>query len=114
MRKRAKEHYAANKQSYVDRAKKRSESVRRWLKDQKTGVPCADCGEVYPHYVMDYDHLGDKEFEISDRPGGRSKERLLAEIAKCELVCANCHRERSHQRRLAVASGTGIEVAILD
>lgn len=107
MRERAKEHYAANKQSYAERTKRNKEAVRLWLREFKTGKPCTDCGVVYPHYVMDYDHLGDKEFEISDRPGSRSKKRLLAEIEKCELVCANCHRERSHQRRLAVASGSG-------
>lgn len=46
---------------------------------------------------MQFDHLGDKLFTISNA-GATSVERLLAEIAKCEVVCANCHAERTYQR----------------
>ena len=59
-------------------------------------VPCLDCGGSFPHYVMDFDHVrGEKLFDIGQ---GRSRsERVLrAEMAKCEVVCANCHRERTH------------------
>lgn len=59
-------------------------------------VPCADCGEVYPPYVMDFDHVrGEKKFTISQALDGETED-LLAEIAKCDVVCANCHRERTH------------------
>lgn len=61
--------------------------------------PCADCGITYPYYVMQFDHLGeDKAFNIGIVGPRASRERLLAEIAKCEVVCANCHSERSHRR----------------
>lgn len=63
-------------------------------------IPCADCGKRYPHYVMDFDHVSDdKEANVSDlKRSGVSESRLLAEIAKCEVVCANCHRARTWKR----------------
>jgi hypothetical protein len=63
-------------------------------------VPCLDCGIQYPTYVMDYDHRGDKKFGIAKAAACKNMSELLVEIAKCDVVCANCHRERSHQRRL--------------
>lgn len=65
----------------------------------KKNVPCADCGQIFPPVVMDFDHIGEKSFTISGRISARSIEGLLAEIAKCEVVCANCHRLRTHARR---------------
>lgn len=66
--------------------------------------PCTDCGIQYPYYVMQFDHLGDadKDRHVAAmvwRPVSVSK--LEAEIAKCQAVCANCHAERTHKRRLA-------------
>jgi len=58
---------------------------------------------MYPHYVMQYDHLPDfeKEFSISKAiMGGYGKKRILTEMGKCELVCANCHFTRTYKRRL--------------
>lgn len=63
--------------------------------------PCADCGVQYPYYVMDLDHArGDKILNMAVTVArGFSDEEILAEIAKCDVVCANCHRERTFQRR---------------
>lgn len=59
--------------------------------------PCADCGVSYPHYVMDFDHVrGKKLCNVSSGRFHRSMKRLLDEIAKCDVVCANYHRERTH------------------
>lgn len=58
-------------------------------------VPCADCGRCYSPVVMDFDHVrGTKRFNIGRNGGRGSITRLKAELAKCEVVCANCHRER--------------------
>lgn len=79
--------------------KKRYE-LADWVDTLKT-APCTDCGLTYPPYVMDWDHL--PEFE-KVKPIGvmvnnrTTKEKILSEIAKCELVCANCHRERTAAR----------------
>lgn len=69
----------------------------RALKD----VPCADCGGRYPPECMDFDHLpdrGPKEFRISRALYRAGRERIAAEVAKCEVVCANCHRIRTRIR----------------
>lgn len=60
--------------------------------------PCADCGVQYPYYVMQFDHVrGEKKFNLG---GGwnNSIEAIQEEIAKCDVVCANCHAERTYQR----------------
>ena len=68
--------------------------------------PCVDCGEDDP-VVLEFDHLRDKKFSISAGIQGRRWQDVLDEIAKCEVVCANCHRRRTAKRggflRAAVA-----------
>lgn len=62
--------------------------------------PCTDCGIQYPYYVMQFDHCrGTKELQMDVRTVARTGlERLTAEIAKCDVVCANCHAERTQNR----------------
>lgn len=63
--------------------------------------PCTDCGFSYPEYVMDFDHvLGEKVANISKLRGSKKWRLLVEELSKCELVCSNCHRERTHQRHV--------------
>ena len=68
--------------------------------------PCADCGEDDP-VVLEFDHLRDKLFGISKGLTDRNWQDVLDEIAKCDVVCANCHRRRTAKRggflRAAVA-----------
>lgn len=74
---------------------------RKHIRRIKTITPCTDCKKFYPYYVMHFDHLRDKKFDIgsSDKV---SFDKLLAEIAKCEVVCANCHAQRTHTRKVGV------------
>lgn len=62
--------------------------------------PCVDCGGTFPCVAMDFDHRDPlmKLFTVSQGLM-RSLESLLAEVAKCDLVCANCHRVRTRDRR---------------
>lgn len=79
------------------------EEVAAWYRGLKDMQPCADCGVRYPYYVMQWDHLGGKEFTIAQAFNRQwSRARIEAEIAKCELVCANCHCLRTHERRVRV------------
>jgi hypothetical protein len=100
-----KRHYARNVAKYRLRAGRRNEqrreAVRRIIREAKNR-PCSDCGVQYPVYVMDFDHRdgGEKRFNIGrDALGGRcTVEALRDEIEKCDVVCANCHRMRTHGR----------------
>lgn len=94
--------YRKNRSRLIQKAKESQrryrERNRKYVNDLKSSTPCADCGTLYPACVMDFDHLGDKEAEIADlaKQGG-SLTRLREEIAKCEIVCSNCHRLRTHR-----------------
>lgn len=98
-RKATAKHYAANKEYYRQRNQKRLEEFREVIRQNKN-VPCQDCKNSYPYYVMQFDHLSDKSFTIAQLNRISSMKRLLEEIAKCEVVCANCHAERTHRRRV--------------
>jgi hypothetical protein len=62
--------------------------------------PCADCGNCYPSYVMDLDHVrGEKVGNVGSMVGqGIALEHIRVEIEKCDVVCSNCHRIRTHER----------------
>ena len=69
-------------------------------KEIYSSTSCTDCGNQ-DHRVFEFDHVrGRKEFDISTAiHQGHSRKRLLKEIEKCDLVCANCHRIRTYERR---------------
>ena len=66
--------------------------------DNLKEAPCTDCRLWYPPYVMQFDHVRGKKLGAVSRfvSKGRSQAVLDAEIAKCELVCANCHAVRTY------------------
>lgn len=95
------EHYTENRQRYVDNAKKRKDVVIRerlaYLREFFSTHPCLDCGET-DWVVLEFDHLSDKLFAISREVRDRNWESVLREMAKCDVVCANCHRRRTARR----------------
>ena len=74
--------------------------ARTWMAALKEGVPCADCGLLFPVWVMHWDHLPgyEKVGSISEMVGSRSRTITIAELQKCELVCGNCHVLRTISR----------------
>jgi hypothetical protein len=62
--------------------------------------------------VLEFDHLGDKLFTIGANLRDRNWQSLLDEIAKCEVVCANCHRRRTALRRGSVRASFAQHEAI--
>lgn len=105
-KKASRKHYLRHREAIKKRALERLKPHARQLRairDAAKSVPCADCGGRWPPYVMDFDHIDgtNKLFNVSAKMHtGCSVEALRAEIAKCEVVCANCHRERTHRRWL--------------
>ncbi len=61
---------------------------------------CIDCGYRTDPAALEFDHLPgcEKLFSISQGCTTRSLEKVLAEIEKCEVVCANCHAIRTVTR----------------
>lgn len=91
-------HYYANRDYYLEKAKRQKEELREWVRNEKQKTPCKDCGVLYPSYVTDYDHIGEKKMNISLLINRGSAKQVKEEIKKCELVCANCHRIRTFKR----------------
>lgn len=94
----SKRHYYANKQQYLERKKIYKNKLRALVRGIKESSPCVDCGIQYPYYVMDFDHLENKEGMISYFAKTGRSGALKKELSKCEVVCANCHRIRSFER----------------
>ena len=94
-----KEHYELNKEKIIKQVYKQQNNYLEWLDSLKVDS-CYDCKKIFPPYVMDFDHVrGKKSFNISlTRKYFWSKKTVLKEIEKCDLICSNCHRERTHQR----------------
>lgn len=79
----------------------RYRQIKEFVKSLKAITPCADCGKHFGYWVMEFDHVkGDKKFDVS-RIGGRSMAVIKAEVAKCEIVCSNCHKDREHVRLIS-------------
>lgn len=93
-----KEHYGANKKYYRNKNKQKTKRHEELLRQLKSN-PCVDCGGVFPWYCMDFDHRdsASKKAPVS-RLRSTSKRLLLEEVAKCDLVCAICHRKRTWDR----------------
>jgi hypothetical protein len=100
-----KEHYVANRQRYIDQARMQKQKLAlartTYLIEFFETHPCVDCGETDP-VVLEFDHLRDKLFDIGQALPYRNWQSVLDEIAKCEVVCANCHRRRTAHRRGSV------------
>lgn len=103
-RKLKRETRARNKVPEKLRKKQRVDALREMVNKLKA-VPCVDCGCLYPPHVMQFDHVdpSNKRMSVSEMVSKwvATPAAVLAEAAKCEVVCANCHAERTHQRRLA-------------
>jgi len=79
----------------------RKRATSEFLKSVKDNQPCKDCGRRFRYWVLDFDHIGKKTKNVS-KMRGSSLEALKREIGLCELVCANCHRKRTHESRASI------------
>jgi hypothetical protein len=102
-----KAYYEKRRGFYYERGAKRRQRNYDYVNALKM-APCTDCKNTFPPICMDFDHVRGTKYK---RPGmnttggvasmcaqGLSLKNIKAEIAKCELVCANCHRIRTAGR----------------
>ena len=73
--------------------KQRRDEVRQWWQQLKATKQCERCDERAPE-CLHFHHRdpSEKDFDLGQAASaGMSRERILAEVAKCEVLCANCH-----------------------
>jgi hypothetical protein len=98
-----KQHYQQNKQAYMARVHARDDLIvtdnRRRLAAYLASHPCVDCG-LTDIRVLEFDHIRGKKKDNIARmvENGFSWPTIEAEIAKCEVRCANCHRIKTSER----------------
>lgn len=84
----------------ADRCERNRAAKRAIVEQYLVTHPCVDCGEADP-IVLEFDHVrGEKASNISDLVVSGGLRKLMDEIAKCDVRCANCHRRATYMRRL--------------
>lgn len=76
-------------------------ALREWMNEIKS-QPCIDCGHSYPICCMDFDHRKGtvKTYNVGSMFAHHYSRKLIeSELSKCDLVCSNCHRMRTKERR---------------
>ena len=73
----------------------RARKVQDFIRAFKVEHGCADCGYCAHHAALDFDHIDEKQINVCN---AKSVQQATAEIARCEVVCANCHRVRTFER----------------
>lgn len=102
---RGRSYYHQNRERQLGLAKKRKQ---KYIEERKNFLgkiknkPCFDCGKKYPTWIMDFDHRNgrDKIESVSFLTFRKlvKFDKIREEMAKCDLVCANCHRDRTYKR----------------
>ena len=94
-------YFEKNRHKRLAENKARTQSIKNWVNSYKETHPCA-CGE-YEVCCLDFHHRNPEEkvIEVANAVRwGWSVHRIAEEIAKCDLLCANCHRKLHHSGRL--------------
>ena len=87
-------HYDENQQYYVDKAIRAKKKKVDWYNDFKSKLKCEVCGESHPA-TLDFNHKdpSKKDFAVAAMVNRYSIKRILEEVQKCQVLCANCHRK---------------------
>ena len=85
-----------NREYYIDRRA----DIKEWLYNYLSENNCVDCNESDP-MRLEFDHKGEKQFDIGKVLVGKSKsiDDVKAEVAKCDVRCANCHKVKTHKEQ---------------
>lgn len=92
----------ANPEKYKEKNRRhnlKGRSIRYERVNALKDGPCFDCGRTFDPVAMDFDHKYEKIENVAQMVAGLAPfEKIEAEIKKCDLVCANCHRSRTLSR----------------
>lgn len=93
-----------NRCLYVKYTRPQADQKTQAVADYKVAQGCTDCGYREHPAALEFDHLPgtNKLFNVMEKVGSYSLDKIWAEIAKCEVVCANCHAIRTATRRVRV------------
>lgn len=84
---------------YRETKNKLKKEKRAWLVEEKKKMSCADCG-CNDHRVLQFHHPNDdKEGNVGDMISRYSLDNVKKEMAKCEILCANCHMIKHYEER---------------
>lgn len=97
-----KQRYSNNKQYYIDKREERVSNAKDWLNDYKSNLSCDECGFDHPA-ALDFHHVD--KFSKTASIGtlvlrGWTLGKILEEIAKCRVLCSNCHRILHYEQRI--------------
>ena len=94
--------YRKNAQRKISWQKRRRDEIRQWWRELKGTKSCLQCGESAPE-CLHFHHRDPSEKEVDlakiASSGQWSKERILGEVAKCDVLCANCHLKYHWEER---------------
>lgn len=87
-------YYSKNREKVLGLNRQNKQRNAQHLAQVKQQRGCQTCGYNKCAAALDFHHLGSKSFELSRAATmGMSIQSLDDEIAKCIVLCANCHRE---------------------
>ncbi len=88
------------KEHIITCVRNRDKKIEDWLKEYKKTLCCPECGETHPA-CLEFHHLNpqDKRLTIGRQERRISMKALKDEIAKCRILCANCHRKEHWNQR---------------
>lgn len=92
----------ANRGPYREYCRLRRAKIFQWLTSIKVKTRCKFCGEKEP-VCLDFHHreTEQKKFNIGISWHAVSRKKLEAEVAKCDVLCSNCHRKLHAKEKLA-------------
>jgi len=109
----ARKNYVRNRDKIRQQIKERRKGISTFLNTYKEEKGCADCELSFPFYVLDFDHRDPKIKSDWFRRKKKTKgyvssmkyfclnhgyNTMITELAKCDVVCSNCHRKRTYER----------------
>jgi hypothetical protein len=98
VRGRSKQHYEENSISLKEKKRLYIQQRREWFNEFKKTLKCIKCGEDHIA-CLDFHHRDpkQKEFSIAGAVSHSNKEKVIKELEKCDVLCANCHRKHHYE-----------------